>query len=108
MAVKAGAFVRLPAVIWGDPGSGKTSAAREMTKVLAQEFEGAGIKSGFWSTALALKNAEDIGGYDDAENAVSVDDGALVIAVRAEAPDIAGGVLVFAGDAGEVFNAAAT
>ena len=31
LAVKAGAFVRLPAVIWGDPGSGKTSAAREMT-----------------------------------------------------------------------------
>lgn len=63
LAVKAGAFVRLPAVIWGDPGSGKTSAAREMTKALAQEFEDAGIKSGFWSTALALKNAEDIGGY---------------------------------------------
>ena len=63
LSKNAGAFVRCPAVMWGDPGCGKTSLARALAVELAEDFRKAGHESGFWATALALKNPEDIGGF---------------------------------------------
>ena len=62
-AKKAGSFVRLPAIIWGDVGIGKTSVAREAAKVIAEQFTDKNIKSGFWSLSLAIKDSVDVGGF---------------------------------------------
>lgn len=63
MATQAGAFVKLPAIIWGDPGIGKTSVARDLAKWIKDELSEKGLTSGFWSLSLAYKDIVDIGGY---------------------------------------------
>ena len=63
LAVEQGSFVRCPAVIWGDPGIGKTSITRVFAKELAAKFKKGGIESGFWSVALATKEPVDLGGF---------------------------------------------
>jgi MoxR-like ATPase len=63
LAKQAGAFVRLPAIIWGDPGVGKTSVSRKMSEDLAEAFKKSGIESGYWACSLANKDYVDIGGY---------------------------------------------
>ena len=63
LAVEQGSFVRCPAVIWGDPGIGKTSLTRTFAKELAANFKKSGIESGFWSVSLATKEAVDLGGF---------------------------------------------
>lgn len=63
MAIKAGSFVKLPAVIWGDPGIGKTSIARALAKNLFKGLEEKGVTAGFWTLSLSYKEVVDIGGY---------------------------------------------
>lgn len=63
MATKAGSFVRMPAVIWGDPGIGKTSVARMLAKELFEGFDKKGIEAGFWPISLAYKEVTDIAGF---------------------------------------------
>ena len=63
MATAAGSFIKLPAVIWGNPGIGKTSVARALSKDLNEMFAGQNIKSGFWSVSLAIKDVVDLGGH---------------------------------------------
>jgi len=63
LAVEQNSFVRCPAVIWGDPGIGKTSLVRVLAKKLAEKFGKSGIKSGFWCVSLATKEVVDLGGF---------------------------------------------
>jgi len=64
LAVAQGAFVRLPTIIWGDPGIGKTSIARALAKTLHAGFKDrSDLVSGFWSLSLAIKEVVDIGGF---------------------------------------------
>jgi len=63
MATAAGSFVKMPAIIWGDPGIGKTSVARALSKDLSKNFTDQKIKSGFWSISLAIKDVVDLGGH---------------------------------------------
>ena len=65
LAVAGGSFVRLPAIIWGDPGIGKTSVARSLAKTIRDKFTNPENKmvAGFWPLSLAYKEAPEIAGF---------------------------------------------
>lgn len=63
LAKANGAFVRLPAIIWGAPGGGKTTLSRDLSKVICEELNDNRIEAGFWTVSLAIKDGIDLGGY---------------------------------------------
>jgi hypothetical protein len=56
--------ITLPAMIWGDPGCGKTTTIRDdLVSEMIVRLAAIGKRCGYWNVNLATQTAEDIGGY---------------------------------------------